>query len=450
MRSLALTFFVFAAAVHAQQAGTSQAETHPSMTWKKCTGKNSCSSVNGKVVLDANWRWAHDKNGYTNCYDGNTWNATACPNNAACAKNCAIDGADYSGTYGITVSGDSLKLNFMTTHAYGTNIGGRTYLMESDTKYQMFNLLNNEFTFDVDVSKLPCGTNGALYFVEMEANGGMGKGSNQAGAKYGTGYCDAQCPRDLKFIDGIANVEGWQPSESDKNAGVGNRGSCCAEMDIWEANSISNAYTPHSCDNNGLSVCTGDKCGGTYSGTRYAGTCDPDGCDYNPYRFGVKDFYGKGKTIDTTKKFTVVTQFIASGGTLTDIKRKYVQNGKVYDNPASAIPGIEGNSLTTAFCDQQKAVFGDEYTYKTHGGHKSMGAAMGRGMVLVMSLWDDHYASMMWLDSSYPTDKDTSIPGIARGECENFVGDPEKVESTGKDSSVAFSNIRFGPIDSTY
>jgi cellulose 1,4-beta-cellobiosidase len=27
--------------------------------------------------------------------------------------------------------------------------------MESSTKYKMFNLLNNEFAFDVDLSKLP-------------------------------------------------------------------------------------------------------------------------------------------------------------------------------------------------------------------------------------------------------------------------------------------------------
>ena len=37
--------------------------------------------------------------------------------------------------------------------------------MASATKYQMFTLLGNEFTFDVDVSKLGCGLNGALYFV---------------------------------------------------------------------------------------------------------------------------------------------------------------------------------------------------------------------------------------------------------------------------------------------
>ncbi len=53
---------------------------------------------------------------------------------------------------------------------------------------------NREFTFDVDVSTLPCGVNGALYLVEMQKDGGKSYPNNKAGAKYGTGYCDAQCP----------------------------------------------------------------------------------------------------------------------------------------------------------------------------------------------------------------------------------------------------------------
>lgn len=37
----------------------------------------------------------------------------------------------------------------------------------------------------------------------MEEDGGMKSySSNKAGAKYGTGYCDAQCARDLKFVGG--------------------------------------------------------------------------------------------------------------------------------------------------------------------------------------------------------------------------------------------------------
>lgn len=73
--------------------------------------------------------------------------------------------------------------------------------MSDDSTYETFNMLNQEFTFDVDVSNLPCGLNGALYMVNMPADGGLSS-TNTAGAAYGTGYCDAQCPRDLKFIDG--------------------------------------------------------------------------------------------------------------------------------------------------------------------------------------------------------------------------------------------------------
>ena len=74
--------------------------------------------------------------------------------------------------------------------------------MKDDATYQTFNLLNKEFTFDVDLSTLPCGLNGAVYFSAMDSKGDIGKGNNNAGAKFGTGYCDSQCPRDLKFING--------------------------------------------------------------------------------------------------------------------------------------------------------------------------------------------------------------------------------------------------------
>jgi cellulose 1,4-beta-cellobiosidase len=188
--------------VAGQQIATLTAEVHPALTWQTCTAPGSCTTNNGKVVLDANWRWLHSTDGYTNCYTGNTWDATLCPDDATCAKNCALDGADYSGTYGITASGSSLKLNFVTQSGQ-KNVGSRLYLLADDNNYQMFNMLNQEFTFDVDVSHLPCGLNGALYLSGMVADGGMSQfPTNKAGAKYGVGYCDAQCPRDLKFING--------------------------------------------------------------------------------------------------------------------------------------------------------------------------------------------------------------------------------------------------------
>ena len=77
----------------------------------------------------------------------------------------------------------------------------------ADSKYQLFNLKNQEFTFDVDMSNLPCGLNGALYLSSMDEDGGMARfPTNKAGAKYGTGYCDSQCPRDIKFINGEVRV----------------------------------------------------------------------------------------------------------------------------------------------------------------------------------------------------------------------------------------------------
>jgi cellulose 1,4-beta-cellobiosidase len=326
-------------------------------------------------------------------------------------------------------------------------------MMQDDSTYQLFKLLGQEFTFDVDVSNLPCGLNGALYFVSMDADGGTSKYStNKAGAKYGTGYCDSQCPRDLKFINGQGNVDGWTASSNDQNAGVGGHGSCCAEMDIWEANSISAAVTPHACETVGQTMCDGDNCGGTYSSTRYAGTCDPDGCDFNSYRMGDTSFYGKGKTVDTSKPFTVVTQFItdsgSTSGTLNEIKRFYVQNGKVIPNSQSTISGVTGNSLTPAFCDAQKTAFGDENTFDEKGGFSSMSKALSQGMVLVMSLWDDHYANMLWLDSTYPTTK--TGPGAARGTCATSSGTPSDVESQSGSASVTYSNIKVGPINSTF
>nr|AAF70170.1 cellulase CEL1 [Plenodomus lingam] len=412
--------------------------------------KGSCTAKNGKVVIDANWRWLHVKGGYTNCYTGNEWNATACPDNKSCATNCAIDGADYRRLRHYC---ERQLLGTEVHHQglYSTNIGSRTYLMQDDSTYQLFKFTGSqEFTFDVDLSNLPCGLNGALYFVSMDADGGLKKyPTNKAGAKYGTGYCDAQCPRDLKFINGEGNVEGWQPSKNDQNAGVGGHGSCCAEMDIWEANSVSTAVTPHSCSTIEQSRCDGDGCGGTYSADRYAGVCDPDGCDFNSYRMGVKDFYGKGKTVDTSKKFTVVTQFIGSGDAM-EIKRFYVQNGKTIPQPDSTIPGVTGNSITTFFCDAQKKAFGDKYTFKDKGGMANMPSTCN-GMVLVMSLWDDHYSNMLWLDSTYPTDKNPDTDaGSGRGECAITSGVPADVESQHPDASVIYSNIKFGPINTTF
>jgi cellulose 1,4-beta-cellobiosidase len=151
-------------------------------------------------------------------------------------------------------------------------------------------------------------------------------------------------------------------------------------------------------------------------------------------------------TVDTKSKFTVVTQFI--GSPVTEIKRFYVQNGKVIPNSQSTIQGAEGNSITDAWCDAQKAAFGDKTSFQDKGGMSAMSKAFDAGMVLVLSLWDDHYSNMLWLDSTYPTDK--SGPGYDRGSCATSSGVPADVESASGSATVVYSNIKFGPINSTF
>ena len=155
----------------------------------------------------------------------------------------------------------------------------------------MFNLINRELRFDVDVSTWGCGLNAALYLVVMPEDGGKAN-MGYSGPTYGTGYCDAQ-------------IGPW---------------TSCVEMDIWESNSLANALTTHGCSS--------------------TGNCDPAGCGFNAYGLGNKNFYGRGATnqVDTTQPFTVVTRFVTNDGTddgyLTEIQRSYIQSGRTIPNPA--------------------------------------------------------------------------------------------------------------------
>lgn len=131
-----------------------------------CTHASGCQVENKSVVMDANWRWTHKVNQYSNCYEGTSWDTSVCSDGLSCAQNCALDGVDSNtlrNTYGIQTTGNDLRLAFKTNN----NIGSRMYMMADGQNYEMFKLRGREFTFDVDVSTLPCGVNGALYFVEM-------------------------------------------------------------------------------------------------------------------------------------------------------------------------------------------------------------------------------------------------------------------------------------------
>ncbi|KIO27346.1 glycoside hydrolase family 7 protein [Tulasnella calospora MUT 4182] len=328
--------------------------------------------------------------------------------------------------------------------------------MKDDNTYEMFNPLAKEFTFDVDMSNLPCGIAADAHFSGMEADGGMARsaGWNSAGPKYGTGYCDARCPRDLKWVNGVVRV----PLPISHTSGVGRYGSCCAEVDLWQANSISTATTLHPCAMSGQYQCTDDlsDCGSSSpDGNRYGGVCYPDGCDYNPYRLDNPSYYGvgPGKVVDTRQKITVVTQFITDSGTptgtLNEIRCIYVQNGLVISNAAISVSiGVTGNSMNDAYCNHQKLSFGDTNSFQSNGGFGAISRALSSGMVLALSIYDDLDTNLLWLDSNYPPGA-TGI-GTSRGTCSVTSGIPADVEAQYPNASVTFSNIRFGPIGSTY
>ena len=105
----------------------------------------------------------------------------------------------------------------------------------------------------------------------------------------------------------------------------------------------------------------------------------------NPYALGNKGYYGTGLTVDTKKKVTVVTQFPAVNGTLKEIRRLYIQDGKIIKNAAVNITGeVAYDSINTEYCSRPG---GGQYI--PLGGMKGMGDALGRGMVLAFSIWWD-------------------------------------------------------------
>lgn len=448
------------AAVEAQKAGTLKQERNPELSYSECGQNGGCTSSARSVTIDSNWRWTHKTGQPVNCYTGNLWDKSVCDTPENCWNSCEIEGADeeYEQTYGIRAKGDALNLTFVTQGPYSRNVGSRVYLLDSDKEqYQIFKLKNREFSFTVDASQLPCGLNGALYFVAMDADGGKSRyDKQQAGAKYGTGYCDAQCPHDLKWINGMPNVADWIPQPTDKNSGWGHYGTCCTELDMWEANSVSKAFTMHSCNVTEQTRCEGVACGDnaghvTPEGHRFDGVCDKNGCDYATTRFGMEDFYGAGSKVDSSKPLTVVTQFITADGTdsgdLKEVKQFYVQNGKRIDTPSVNLQGNTYDGISEDMCKDWAATTKDGSNFIQKGGMKSVQASLEKGLVLVMSLWDDHDANMLWLDSNYPVD--SNDPTMYRGKCSSKSGVPKDVEDQQGTSSVVFSDLKSGPIGST-
>merc|ERR1712048_1140699 len=111
------------------------------------------------------------------------------------------------------------------------------------------------------------------------------------------------------------------------------------------------------------------------------------------------------------------------------------------------VNGNQHKTITDDFCKDWVAETQDGTNFEEKGGLGAIEKAIDAGVVLVMSLWDDHYPNMLWLDSTYPVD--STDPGALRGYCPTDSGKPKDVESAQANSHVIFSDIKFGPIGST-
>ncbi|KAA1073941.1 hypothetical protein PGT21_010159 [Puccinia graminis f. sp. tritici] len=420
--------------VDSQSASRFEAEPNLPLEIQTCTVGKGCKRIPGSITLDANWRSVKDLSGRRDCFNGTAWDKSLCPDPETCARNCALGTIDYEKEK-IATHGNLVNLKLFKDNGRD---GSRIYLLDAQDRYQVFFLLNKELSFDVDVSRSSCGVASGIYFSAMKPDGGKSS-TNQAGSKYGTGYCDAQGPRDMHFVDGRANLA-IGPA-----GGEGEVGYACPELDVWEANSISQAFTVHNCQDAKATVCRGEKC---------RGLCDGPGCDFASFRMGNTSFYGPTKTVDTTKKITVVTQFITSdntdNGELVEIRRFYKQGGRIIQNSKVNLPNASPfDSITNQFCDQIETIFGRSGGFRKLGGLGKMGAAMRNGMVLVMTIWADKVRGMSWLDGEN-SDKTHQKPGSARGTCPPGAGQPSNMKKHNPDAAVEFSDIRVGPIESNF
>lgn len=253
-----------------------------------------------------------------------------------------------------------------------------------------------------------------------------------------------------------ANVRNWTTfpdfrSTDDAESGIGLRGSCCPQVEVFTGNSVSSSFGLHPCSLISQTQCLGDFCGGIDSPISVAkrSACDDDGCAFNSYRLGDSGYYGiGGKGVDTGKPFTVVTQFITTDGTdsglLQEIKRFYIQNETKIPNSSSKIEGLSGDSITSTFCTKQKEAFEEGNMFDKFGGMAKMTEALKRGLVMSLGVWDDRRNGMLWLDGKLGEGK-----GAERGTCPTPALNPQDLVAQSGSASARFGKIRLGNIGRT-
>ena len=232
-----------------------------------------------------------------------------------------------------------------------------------EVKYRRFPLVNRELEFTIDLSKVGCGCNAAIYLVAM-AHPNADDPSNPAG------YCDIQGYDDDRI----------QP---------------CVELDLLEGNAKAVQTTLHTAAGKGAD----------------GRSCNQDGCVANWGKTAAtKSMYGPGslRGIDSSQPFQVSATFrethswegIHTVGSLMDV----------------TLSQSHGNSVRRAHLFDGHSVGGSHTTADGHprpipsdDRKRTRQALLNPGVALVLSLWtaDD----LSWLD----------------GGCDSWVAEGRKV-----------------------
>ena len=458
-------------AAAAQQACLGEACARPEkplpILLRTCTTARGCvddPDTQHYLTMDAEWRSLQETKSPTSCWRNGTWVSPECRTPAdqqKCAEACMLDGVDYT-AHGVSTGPDGRSVTLRFEGSSG-NVGSRLFLLEKTAagggekqgtkkaaaaaaayRYAQFKMLNREVSVTVDASQLTCGISAPLYFAQMDPSGGYDGGANTAGALYGTGYCDAACPDNLRFVAGRGNI----PARSWK--------SCCTVFGLWEANQVTTAFAGRPCKADGPVACDG-------SAEECDALCDADGCDVASFRLQYfssgfdprkVDFWGEGLRVDASKNVTVVTQFLTTDGTdhgaLSEVRRLYVQAGKVVANFNYTVGGKTYDSMTEASCAAAAGAFGSGNSFAAHGGLAGLGRALSKGVSLVMGIRDDRAAKLLWLDGLFPPNASSTDAGAYRGTCTADDGPPVVPEKNYAKVTATYSDVRVGEIGSTY
>ncbi|KAJ4161916.1 hypothetical protein BFJ63_vAg13185 [Fusarium oxysporum f. sp. narcissi] len=404
-------------------------EKHPPLTWYHCDQK-PCQKFYGAVVLDSTLR-------ETNCCAGSfnikDLHRTDCKkkDKDTCPVDCCIEGADYQ-AHGISTDDTSLTLDLGASAPHTPKDLIRVFALKEDERYlapRLIDQRDSEYTFDLEIRNVPSGYKARVSLNWMWPDGGKSEAKgDKAGARYGTGYCDATCDLGQRFVEGRANYDGWVPSKHDPKLGKGRLGACCASFVLWEGNIESTDFSFSPCLPPWYHTCKDEKCS-----TR----CFAFGCSWNPNGNRQKPFFGPGptNTIDSTKKFSVVNQWFAqqTPRVIAILKTRatyYIQDGKLYRSaPSDYRPnGALFNTMNKGFCKKMASDFKWGKRWRRAGTWWQRGRGNQYMMVPVFSLF-----------------RDREYDKIYRLE-----NDGKEFDDLPRNASVTFSNFRIGTINQTF